>query len=146
MSQDSVLPSWLARLDAPGWLAAAETELAHAGANAGRRRTALTHARRAGGMALNAVLMARATEPVDHASVWGRSYLDHLRQIADQAPLLGLPDAARDAARVLVETPIMPPQGNQLVKLRGPSDDPVRRATAAAQQLSAMARSLVEAP
>ena len=72
---------WLWRLDAQAWLRAAELELEAGAANLRSRRTAITHARRGAGMALNAVLVALAVSPHEELR-WGRSYIDHLRAIA----------------------------------------------------------------
>lgn len=72
---------WLWRLDAPAWLRAAEIELGAGAANLRSRRTAITHARRGAGMALNAVLVALTVPPPEELR-WGRSYIDHLRAIA----------------------------------------------------------------
>jgi len=98
---------WLHRLDAAEWLAAAATELAHAEEKLSRRsvRPGVTHARRAAGMAWNAVLITAPDER------YGRSYMEHVVALA-QAPDddASTPAAVRDAARLLRETPAMPPQ------------------------------------
>jgi HEPN domain-containing protein len=93
---------WLYRLDADQWLAAAETELAHCHETLLRRafRPAVTHARRAAGMALNAA-MVREPRPG-----WGRSYMDHVIAVAsDEA----VPEEVRAAAAFLRDTPAAPP-------------------------------------
>jgi HEPN domain-containing protein len=95
---------WLHRLTGPEWLAAADTELQHARAALERRavRPGITHARRAAGMAWNAVLIDRPDERA------GRSYMDHVLALAaDGAPV---PDDVRDAARRLRDTPPRPPE------------------------------------
>ena len=85
---------WLHRLTAAEWLAAAETELVHAQAAVDRRalRAALTHARRAAGMAWNAVLVDHPDERA------GRSYMEHVVALCDDP---AAPEAVREAARVL---------------------------------------------
>ena len=97
---------WLWRLDAPAWLRAAEAELDAGAANLAQRRTAVTHARRAAGMALNAVL---AAAPPDADELrWGRSYIDHLRALADPTrPIDPLPAAARPLAAALLQIPVL---------------------------------------
>lgn len=97
---------WLHRLDAAEWLAAADTELAHCEQTLSRRavRPGVTHARRAAGMAWNAVLVTAPDER------YGRSYMDHvvaLAQWPDDDP--AIPADVRAAARVLRETPAAPP-------------------------------------
>jgi hypothetical protein len=97
---------WLHRLDAGEWLAAAATELAHAEEKLARRavRPGVTHARRAAGMAWNAVL---ANAPDER---YGRSYMDHVVALADTPdgdP--AIPASVRAAARLLRETPATPP-------------------------------------
>lgn len=115
---------WLWRLDAAGWLRAAGTELAAARANLGSRRVAVTHARRAAGMALNAVLVALAARESHRDGDelrWGRSYLDHLRALAeaDEAAAAPLSAATRAAAARLLAIPVVP--APTLVQLgRGP--------------------------
>src|SRR5262245_26354730 len=98
---------WLHRLDAGEWLAAAATELAHAEEKLSRRavRPGITHARRAAGMAWNAVLVTAPDER------YGRSYMEHvvaLAQTPDDDP--SIPAAVRAAARLLRDTPPVAPQ------------------------------------
>ncbi len=101
---------WLHRLSTDEWLAAAATELAHAQATLERRayRPAVTHARRAAGMALNAVLTLRPRP------AWGRSYMEHVAALADDADV---PAPMRAAADRLRATPAAPPE---LVRLGAP--------------------------
>ena len=96
---------WLHRLTAEEWLAAADTELRHCEETLRRRavRAGVTHARRAAGMAWNAVL-ARLPAP-DHK--FGRSYMDHVVALAADD---GASEEIRAAARALRETPAAPPQ------------------------------------
>jgi hypothetical protein len=117
---------WLWRLDAQSWLAAARAELEQGRAQSSSRRTAITHARRAAGMALNAVLVGMGSrgwsrEQCEHA--WGRSYIDHLRAVAvaDTPEPFDLQQARR--CRALLEIPVMPPAG--LVKLARSRDEAV---------------------
>ena len=95
---------WLHRLTADEWLAAAATELAHAEAALARRavRPGVTHARRAAGMAWNAVLVATPTNDR------GRSYMEHVVALGRRRH--GLPDeqSARRRRR-LRDTPAAPP-------------------------------------
>jgi hypothetical protein len=96
---------WLWRLDAAAWLRAAATELTTGSDNLAARRTAVTHARRAAGMALNAVLVALVTAD-EHR--WGRSYIDHLRALADpQVAIDPLPPEARPLAAALLKIPVV---------------------------------------
>jgi hypothetical protein len=111
---------WLHRLTAAEWLAAADTELEQAAAALARRaiRPGITHARRAAGMAWNAVLVASPDERS------GRSYMDHVRALAaDDAA----PEPVRAAARLLVDTPPVPPA---LVTLGRPDLAPLDAARA----------------
>ena len=93
---------WLRRLTAPEWLAAADTELAHCQAALSRRavRPGVTHARRAAGMAVNAVLVVREDPR------FGRSYMEHVIALAADA---AAPDEVRAAATLLRNTPAAPP-------------------------------------
>lgn len=125
---------WLWRLDTSAWLRAAEAELATGAANLASRRTAVTHARRAAGMALNAVLVASA--PADELR-WGRSYIDHLRALTDPTrPIDPLPPAARPLAAALLEIPVLG-TATTLVQLG-------RTAHSAAQQSLDLARALLD--
>lgn len=101
---------WLYRLSVEDWLSAAETELGHAEAALLRRaaRPGVTHARRAVGMAWNAVLVITADER------YGRSYMEHVVALAADH---SLPDLVRAAAARLRDTPPTPPE---LVRLGKP--------------------------
>ena len=94
---------WLHRLSAAEWLAAADTELAQCEEALRRRavRPGVTHARRAAGMAWNAVLVVA---PDDR---FGRSYMEHVVALAaDEAA----PDEIRAAAQALREISPAPPE------------------------------------
>jgi HEPN domain-containing protein len=94
------LTHWLHRLDAHEWLRAAENELRRAEeALLGKQqRPGVTQARRAAGMAWNAVLVLRENE------AYGRSYMDHLRALSrDEA----MPEAVRAAAAMLLQAPLV---------------------------------------
>ena len=93
---------WLYRLTAEEWLAAAETELRHCADTLRHRafRPAVTHARRAAGMAWNAVLIQTPDER------FGRSYMDHLAALATDQHT---PEQPRLAAQRLRDTPAAPP-------------------------------------
>jgi HEPN domain-containing protein len=124
---------WLHRLTAPEWLAAADNELALARAALERRATrpGVTHARRAAGMAWNAVLV---DHPDDRA---GRSYMDHVLALAAGDP--SVPDDLRDAARLLRDTPPRPPD---LIAIGRPD----LSALDAAQTIVGYAKGRVRAP
>jgi hypothetical protein len=97
---------WLHRLDPGEWLAAAATELGHAQEKLSQRavRAGVTHARRAAGMAWNAVLVTAPDER------YGRSYMDHVVALAQTAESdESIPAAVRAAARLLREAPAAPP-------------------------------------
>src|SRR3954447_10115392 len=113
---------WLHRLTSEEWLAAAATELTHAEAALARRafRPGVTHARRAAGMAWNAVLVATP----DTDGRYGRSYMEHVQALADGPDL---PDELRHAAQLLRDTSPAPPE---LVKLGPPEAAPARAARA----------------
>jgi HEPN domain-containing protein len=122
---------WLHRLDAGEWLDAATTELAHGAQAFGRRafRPGVTHARRAAGMALNALLVR------DEHTRWGRSYMEHVLALADDA---AVPEEVRTAARLLRDTP---PQAPELVALGKPDLAPLE----AARAITAWARAQLKA-
>jgi hypothetical protein len=105
---------WLHRLTAVEWLASAETELAHGEAAVTRRatRAGLAHARRAAGMAWNAVLVDHPDERA------GRSYMDHVVALCSDP---AAPDAVQAAARELRDASMARPA---LVTLTPPGAGP----------------------
>jgi hypothetical protein len=123
---------WLHRLTADEWLAAAATELDHCRTTLERRafRPGVTHARRAAGMAWNAVLAL-----AEDAS-YGRSYMEHVVALAKDA---AAPDDVRAAAELLRDTPPLPPD---LVTLGKPDlrvlDAAARIATYATARVAAL--------
>jgi len=122
---------WLYRLSPPEWLAAAAHELDEARAALERRATrpGVTYARRAAGMAWNAVLVLAPDERA------GRSYMDHVAALCADA---AVPDEVRAAAVVLRDTPPLPPE---LITLGKPD----LRALEAARTIVAHARERVAA-
>jgi len=112
---------WLYRFTVVEWLAAADNELRLCAEALGRRafRPGVTLARRAAGMAWNAVLIAQPHE-LERA---GRSYMEHLAALADAE---AAPDDLRAAARELRDTPPAPPA---LIKLGAPNMAPLEAAT-----------------
>jgi hypothetical protein len=134
---------WLHRLTPAEWLAAAETELAHAGETLARRavRPGVTHARRAAGMAWNAVLAAAPDAAASEALVarYGRSYMDHVVALAGAADV---PDDVRAAAAFLRDTPPAPPE---LVTLTAPGHPDLRALEAARAIVAHAARSVPDA-
>jgi HEPN domain-containing protein len=122
---------WLRRLSDDEWLASAQNELRHCQETLERRavRPGVTHARRAAGMAANAVLVLQDNP------AWGRSYMEHVTALAgDDA----VPTEVRAAAALLRDTPPAPPE---LVKLGKPD----LRALEAARTVVAWARAWVTA-
>jgi hypothetical protein len=115
---------WLHRLTPTEWLDAATTELAHAETTLARRafRPGVTHARRAAGMAWNAVLASSRDD--DLLARYGRSYMEHVAALAS-AP--DVPESIRDAAALLRDTPPAPPA---LVQLGKPDLRPLEAARA----------------
>ncbi|HEY4186089.1 MAG TPA: hypothetical protein VGP07_13525 [Polyangia bacterium] len=110
---------WLHRLSVDEWLAAADNELRLCAEALARRafRPGVTLARRAAGMAWNAVLVLNPDER------FGRSYMEHIVALAADAQL---PDELRAAARELRDTPPAPPA---LIKLGSPNLAPLEAAT-----------------
>jgi hypothetical protein len=114
---------WLWRLGDREWVLAATRELERGQELLGSRRTAITHARRAAGMGLNGVLVSMAAQgwSREHCeTVWGRSYIDHLRSLAaavDGPETLRGPFGieACERCRALLEIPVMP--STNLVRL-----------------------------
>jgi hypothetical protein len=109
---------WLYRLSVEEWLAAADNELGLCEAALERRafRPGVTHARRAVGMAWNAVLVLVPDER------YGRSYMEHVAALATDE---GAPDEIRAAARDLRDTPPAPPT---LITLGKPNLQPLQSA------------------
>ena len=108
MSDDG--QGWLERLGAEEWLAAAMNELARAtiALTGKQQRAGVTQARRAAGMAWNAVLLGIAD--LEERNRYGRSYMDHLRVLKDEP---AVPTKVREAAATLVGAALDP----QLVQL-----------------------------
>lgn len=90
---------WLHRLNAEEWLRAAVNELARAEEALAHKqqRQGVAGARRAAGMAWNAVLVGGEDE------TYGRSYMDHLKTLAGDERVA---ESMRAAARQLVEAPL----------------------------------------
>ena len=122
---------WLRRLTAEEWQRAAEHELSLCLARLQQRsvRAGVTHARRAAGMAWNAVLL-HGEDPA-----YGRSYMEHVVALATDA---AQPEAIRTAARLLGSAPTLPPTLIQIGK-------PDLSAHEAAAAIVAHARALVAA-
>lgn len=124
---------WLYRLTPREWIRAGLEELSRARAALARndRRAAMVGCRRAAGMALNGALAIQ--HPPDER--YGRSYMDHLRALTtdDNAP-----DEVREAARLLVQTPL---PGSEIVALRTATLD--QRQLEAARTVMAHALALV---
>src|SRR6188768_1036336 len=105
-------PAWLTRLSAEEWIRQGLSELARAEARiaAHDRSAAVLGLRRAAGMALNGALSVRWR-------AWGRTYVEHLRAIADDSEV---PEAVRDAARLLNEVSLE--KQPNVVRLTPPSE------------------------
>jgi HEPN domain-containing protein len=90
---------WLHRFDAEEWLRAAANELSRAedALVHKQQRPGVAGARRAAGMAWNAVLVGAEDER------YGRSYMDHLKALAGDERVAA---PVRDAARLLVDAPL----------------------------------------
>jgi HEPN domain-containing protein len=101
---------WLRKLTPDEWIRAAMAELrrAEAAYAGGDGRGGSAGVKRAAGMALNAALIV---EPDDK---WGRSYVEHVKALAEDARV---PQAVRDACRVVLEA--KGPSGG-VVSLRTP--------------------------
>lgn len=122
---------WLHRLTTSEWLSSADGELAQARAALGRRafRPGVTYARRAAGMAWNALMTC---SPRAFNDRYGRSYMEHLQALADDAEV---PPDIREAATLLRDTA---PRAPELIALR-PDLGPVE----AAQKIIAYVRAQV---
>src|SRR4051812_9602855 len=106
------LPAWLTRLSAEEWIRQGLSELQRAEARiaAHDRSAAVLGLRRAAGMALNGALSVRWR-------AWGRTYVDHVRAVADD---VDLPQSVREAARLLNEVPV--DKQPNVVRLTPPSE------------------------
>jgi HEPN domain-containing protein len=101
---------WLRKLTPDEWIRAAMAELrrAEAAYSGGDGRGGSAGVKRAAGMALNAALIVEPDEK------WGRSYVDHVKALAEDARV---PEAVRDACRMVLEA--KGPSGG-VVSLRTP--------------------------
>jgi hypothetical protein len=104
---------WLYRLSPDEWLRAARNELGASAEALQERaqRKGVANARRAAGMALNAVLVVQPNE------AWGRSYMDHLRAVAHDA---AIDEHIRHAALQLLDAPL---DGPRFIRIGGGGDD-----------------------
>ena len=118
MSAQKDSTHWLYRFSVEEWLAAADNELGLCEGALQRRafRPGVTHARRAAGMAWNAVMVLHLDER------YGRSYMEHVGALATAE---GVPEEIRAAARDLRDTPAAPPA---LVTLGKPNMLPLESA------------------
>jgi len=105
-------PAWLTRQSPEAWIqqGLAELRRAEARLSAHDRTAAVLGMRRAAGMALNGALSVRWR-------AWGRTYVEHLRAIADDG---NVPDAVREAARLLNDVPL--DKQPSVVRLTPPSE------------------------
>lgn len=106
---------WLHRFSARDWLKISLQEIERAkSAFANRdRKGAMATCRRAAGMALNGALAIGALS----LERYGRSYMDHVVALAHDE---SAPKAVREAAKLLVDTPL---PGSEIVLLRTSSSD-----------------------
>jgi hypothetical protein len=104
---------WLRKMSPAEWVTAAlaEARRAERAYKERQAKAGLASARRAAGMALNAVLL------VEPQTGWGRSFVDHLRGLLsdDQAPT-----AVRASCKYLLDTQ---PPGPGVITLRSTSVD-----------------------
>lgn len=121
---------WLNKLSSEEWIRSALGELRRAEEAYSKKngRAGLAGARRAAGMALNAVLIVEPNES------WGRSYMDHLLALKRD----GAPPRIQEASAILIDTPL---PGGELVALRTAGAD--ERVLEAARDLIAHAYAIV---
>jgi hypothetical protein len=105
-------PAWLAQKPPAEWIRQGLAELGRAEARlrAHDRSAGVLGLRRAAGMALNGALAVRWR-------AWGRTYVEHLRAIVDDAEV---PEAVRAAARTLNDVQL--DQSANVVRLTPPSE------------------------
>ncbi len=133
------MAEWLRRLSPNEWLAAGMHELVEARARLARHavRPGIACARRAAGMGWNAVLSLEESP----TEAFGRTYVDHLRALAEGAVMNvadphPIPEAVRDAARDLLVDPPNEPRAN-VVQIVTPRRD--KQLAAAAETILAEA-------
>jgi len=92
---------WLFRLSAEEWLRAAQNELARAEEALAKKnlRGGVVQARRAAGMAWNAVLIHLSSSSENLEAQYGRSYMEHLQALTHDA---SVPESVQSAAQALV--------------------------------------------
>ncbi len=95
---------WLYRLTPDEWLLAADNELSQARAAFvhKQQRPAVAHARRAAGMAWNALLWHAQSPELEQK--YGRSYMEHLQALGAD---MDMPEELRLSAAKLVRMPLM---------------------------------------
>jgi HEPN domain-containing protein len=105
-------PDWLTRLSPEAWIRQGLSELSRAEQllKGHDRDAGVLSLRRAAGMALNGALCVAWRD-------WGRTYVDHVRAVADDA---GVPQPVRQAARLLHEVPL--DRQPNVVRLTPPSE------------------------
>ena len=105
-------PEWLARLAPEAWIRQGLGELVRAEARlkAHDRTAGVLGLRRAAGMALNGALSVQLRP-------WGRTYVEHLRAVADDDQV---PELVRQAAKLLNDAAIE--QRPSVVRLTPPSE------------------------
>jgi len=111
-SSSNAEPAWLARYAPEDWIRQGLSELSRAEKRlaAHDRSAGVLGLRRAAGMALNGALAV-------HFRDWGRTYVEHLRAIADDQ---AVPEVVRAAAKVLNEVVLEQQPG--IVRLTPPSE------------------------
>lgn len=127
----AALPDWLARHSPEDWIRQGLGELGRAEARlrAHDRSAGVLGLRRAAGMALNGALSIKLRP-------WGRTYVEHLRALAGDSEV---PEAVRDAARLLNDVPLE--KQPNVVRLTPPSES--ARWVEAAKTVMAHAYALV---
>jgi hypothetical protein len=115
---------WLHRFTAEEWLRAGMRELGTARSLYARHdaRPGLASARRAAGMGWNAVLALDEAQDAPGERGFGRTYVEHLRALANgTSHPEPIPAAVRDAAKALLAEP--EPRPGTLVQLLSPRHD-----------------------
>ena len=112
VGSDGAGPAWLTRLAPEAWIRQGLGELARAEERLAQhdRTAGVLGLRRAAGMALNGALAVQLRD-------WGRTYIDHLRAVAEDQDV---PEAVRAAAKLLNE--IQLERQPNVVRLTPPSE------------------------